>query len=212
MLIVLVGAPGAGKGTQATMLVERLGFKQLSTGDLLRANIKNKTKLGLMVADILVAGKLVSDDVLFEIVKEALPTAGDKVLLDGYPRTLQQAKDLDSLSGQYPVSGCIYLDVDQKILIGRLTGRRVCKGCGRSYHVEMNPSKTPGICDSCGEELITRPDDTLDKINVRLDVYEKETKPVLDFYKDTGLLYKVDGTGSTEDIYKRVSDLISSLD
>lgn len=212
MLIVLIGAPGAGKGTQAAMLVERLGFKQLSTGDLLRANIKNKTKLGLMVADILAAGKLVSDDVLFEIVKDALPKAGDKVLLDGYPRTVQQAKDLDSLSGAYPVNACIYLNVDQKILVNRLTGRRICKGCGKSYHIEFNPSKKEGVCDSCGEELITRPDDSLDKINVRLDVYEKETRPVLDFYKDTGLLYTIDGTGTTEEIYSRVSELISSLD
>ena len=137
---------------------------------------------------------------------------GDKVLLDGYPRTVQQAKDLDSLSGAYPVNACIYLNVDQKILLNRLTGRRICKGCGKSYHIEFNPSKKEGVCDSCGEELITRPDDSLDKINVRLDVYEKETRPVLDFYKDTGLLYTIDGTGTTEEIYSRVSELISSLD
>ena len=211
-LVLLVGAPGAGKGTQADLLVDKLGFKKLSTGDLLRKHIKEQTQLGKLVSDILASGRLVSDAILFEMIKEELPKSGEKVLLDGYPRTLQQARDLDSLSGLYPVAACVYLDVPESELLDRLTGRRICKGCGKSFHIKFDPPKVDGVCDACGDSLIIRPDDDIEKIKVRLDVFNKETKPIIYFYKDTGLLYTVDGIGSTEEIYKKIEDTIVGLD
>lgn len=205
MILVLTGAPGAGKGTQADLLAERCGYHKLSTGDALRKHVKLGTEIGKKAEAIMERGELVPDDVLFQILKEELGASEAKVtLLDGYPRNVSQAETLETLKDQHPVAGAIHLDVDREDLIERLSGRRVCSQCGATYHVSAAPPKKDAVCDQCGGELIQRSDDKPDSVATRLDVYEKNTAPVLDFYKERGLYHRVDGSGSKEEIFERL--------
>lgn len=212
MIVVLTGAPGAGKGTQADLLALRDGFKKISTGDALRTHIKSGTPIGLKARAFMDEGKLVPDEVLLEILKSEFESAkGQRILLDGYPRNRAQAEFLAHSVGQSGISACVHLDVEPSLLIGRISGRRTCSSCGASYHVLYSPSKVAGICDRCGAETIQRPDDDEAKVRVRLEVYEKDTKPILDFYKASGLYRRVEGTGSTEDVYQRIRLLIADV-
>ncbi|SME88768.1 adenylate kinase [Pseudobacteriovorax antillogorgiicola] len=212
MIVVITGAPGAGKGTQADLLVEKQGFRKISTGDALRRQIKLGTEVGKKASELMSAGKLVPDDVLLDILKaELAATTEEKILLDGYPRNLSQAETLKTLKEQYPVKAALHLDVDSDVLMSRLCGRRTCGNCGASFHVNFSPPKVEGVCDRCGGQLQQRPDDNEEKVRVRLDVYENETKPVLDFYQGEGLYVRVDGNGSTEEVFERISKAIQSL-
>lgn len=212
MIIVLTGAPGAGKGTQAALLTDRTDLVTLSTGDALRAQVKAKTEIGNKASAIMERGELVPDDVLLGILEAELSgLKGKTVLLDGYPRNVAQAETLDKLQDKYPVKSAIQLDVQRDELIQRLSGRRICSSCGQSYHIQYSPTKVDGKCDKCGSEVIQRKDDNAESVAVRLDVYEKNTRPVLDFYKEKGMLHVVEGVGSTEDIYNRLKTTIEGL-
>lgn len=210
MIVVLTGAPGAGKGTQADLLVERNNFYKLSTGDALRNQIKADTELGRSAKEFMNQGRLVPDDLLFNILQEELAGAGGrKVLLDGYPRNIDQAKTLSGLSDRWPVTMALHLDVAESELVSRLSGRRTCASCGASFHEVFNKPTVDGVCDRCGGELKQRPDDAEDKVKVRLDVYRESTEPVLEFYKERGLYQKVDGLGNTEDVFRRIDAALS---
>jgi adenylate kinase len=212
LIVILTGAPGAGKGTQADLLAEREGFKKISTGDALRKQIKEGTEIGNKAKSIMAEGKLVPDDVLLGILKAELDAArGFPILLDGYPRNVAQAKALQELVGKEGVRGAVHLEVDPNALVQRISGRRTCVNCGASYHVTTSPPKKDGICDRCGSGVIQRPDDTEEKVKVRLGVYESETRPVLDFYKNLGLYHRVDGNGTTESVYKALAAQLRSL-
>ena len=213
MIVVLTGAPGAGKGTQADLLAMRCGFRKLSTGDALRKHVKAGTEIGKIAGSIMERGELVSDDVLFRILKEELSSIAktDVVLLDGYPRNAAQAETLDSLKDQQPVKAAIQLEVPRTELISRLSGRRVCGNCGTSFHVSENPPRKEGVCDKCSSALVQRPDDKPESIAVRLDVYEKNTRPVLDFYRKKGVFRQVEGTGKPEEIYQSLKKVIDAL-
>ena len=213
MIVILTGAPGAGKGTQADLLSARCGFKKVSTGDALRKHVKLGSPIGKVAAAVMERGELVSDDVLLQVVSEELKgfRAEDVVLLDGYPRNLGQAKALDGLGGLHSIAKVLHLDVDRMELIGRLSGRRVCSGCGATFHVTENPPSRSDTCDRCGGHLVQRPDDRAESVAVRLDVYERSTKPILDFYSTKGLYESVNGVGSLEEIYSRLEQHIRAL-
>jgi adenylate kinase len=213
MIVVLTGAPGAGKGTQADLLAQRNGYRKLSTGDALRKHVKQGTEIGKVAGAIMERGELVPDDVLFKILEKELGQLGmrDVVLLDGYPRNISQAQTLDTLKATQPVKAAIHLDVPRDELISRLSGRRVCGQCGATYHVRENPAKRPDVCDKCGGKLAQRADDKPESVAVRLDVYEKNTRPVLDFYSKRGLYRQIGGQGTPESIYKDLKRTIDSL-
>jgi adenylate kinase len=212
LIVILTGAPGAGKGTQADLLAQREGFKKISTGDALRKHIKEGTEIGNKAKSIMAEGKLVPDDVLLGILQSELEAAsGFPILLDGYPRNVAQARALQELVGKDGIRGAVHLEVDPNALVQRISGRRTCGGCGASYHVTANPPKAEKICDRCGSELVQRPDDTEEKVKVRLGVYESETRPVLEFYKNLGLYHRVDGNGNTESVYKALAAQLRSL-
>lgn len=181
MNILLFGPPGAGKGTQSTLLIERKGMKHISTGDLFRANIKNKTPLGIRTKEILDKGELVPDDITIGIVEEELKKLnGSAFILDGFPRTVVQAEALGKLLGktQLKLDRAIFLEVPFDRLMKRLSGRRVCKNCGTVYHVDAKPPKRAGVCDVCGGEVIQRPDDKAEVIGTRLKAYDESTAPL----------------------------------
>ncbi len=204
MIVVLTGAPGAGKGTQADLLARREGYRKLSTGDALRKHVKAATEIGLLAGAVMERGELVSDDLLFLILKEELSSISqaETILLDGYPRNLAQAQALDTLAAIHPVTAAVLLDVPRDELVSRLSGRRVCGGCGTSFHITEQPSKVDGICDRCGGQLGQRPDDKPASVAVRLDVYEKTTRPILEYYRKKGVFREVVGTGEPEVVFQ----------
>lgn len=210
MMILLIGAPGAGKGTQADLLVGKKGFRKISTGDALRKHVKLGTSVGKQAESIMARGELVSDDVLLQILKEELGTnTSETVILDGYPRNVAQAKTLAQLESSHPMLACVHLDLNRDEIVARLSGRRVCASCGASFHVDSAPSKVSGICDKCGGKLIQRPDDEPKSISVRLDVYDKNTEPVLDYYRQRHLYRRVNGAGEQEKIFQEILDVIA---
>ncbi|MFY7929586.1 MAG: adenylate kinase [Oligoflexus sp.] len=212
MIIILTGAPGAGKGTQADLLSQREGFKKISTGDALRKHIREGTAVGTKAKSIMAEGKLVPDEVLLGILQSELEAAGGlPVLLDGYPRNIAQAEALLGLVGAGAIRGVVHLDVEKQLLVDRISGRRTCSNCGASYHIVTGPTRVAGICDRCGGETVQRPDDQESKVRVRLEVYETETRPILDFYKGLGLYHQIDGSRSTEEVYGRLAQLLRSL-
>ena len=212
MIFVLTGAPGAGKGTQADLLVEKAGFRKISTGDALRKQIKLGTEVGKNASSYMEQGKLVPDSVLLDILKAELgEDKEEKLLLDGYPRNLAQAETLDTFSEINPIKGAIHLDVDQGALMTRLCGRRTCTNCGATFHMEFSPPKVDGVCDKCNGDLAQRPDDNEEKVRVRLEVYENETKPVLDYYRNKGMYARVDGNAETDVVFQRLIDVIEGL-
>lgn len=194
MIIIMLGAPGTGKGTVAGILQEKLGIKQVSTGDIFRKNIKEGTKLGKLSKEYMDQGKLVPDEITIEIIKDRLNEQDVKngVILDGFPRTVEQAKVLDKIleeRGQ-KVDKVINLSTPEQEIIERIVNRRICSNqeCRKIYNLILNPPKVEGICDRCGSKLITRKDDTEETVKERIKDYNIETKPLIDFYKDKGIL------------------------
>ncbi len=207
MRVILLGAPGAGKGTQAKVIMEKEGIPQISTGDMLRAAVAAGTSLGLKVKDIMSSGGLVSDDLIVALVKEriAQPDCAKGFLFDGFPRTIPQAEAL--IRENVQIDRVIEIDVPDADIIARLSGRRVHESSGRVYHVEHNPPKVPGRDDVTGEPLIQRPDDTEDTVRKRLQVYHEQTKPLVDFYCNQGggaVYRRVEGVGSVNEISNKV--------
>lgn len=210
MNIVLFGAPGAGKGTQSSLLIERQRMVQISTGDLFRAAIKNKTELGVKAQTYMDKGELVPDSIVIGMVEEVLSKKPGAIILDGFPRTVNQAEALDSLLKklQVTIGKAIFLEVPYETLFKRLTGRRVCKNCGAVYHIESKPTKKGQVCDNCGGDVVQRNDDKEDVIANRLKAYEEFTMPLKNYYKKTGLYVEVDGNRDTENVYKSIHALI----
>ncbi len=207
MRVILLGAPGAGKGTQAKLIVEKMGIPQISTGDMLRAAVAAGTALGLQVKDIMTSGGLVSDDLIIALVKEriAQPDCAKGFLFDGFPRTIPQAEAM--LRENVQIDRVIEIDVPDQDIIARLSGRRVHESSGRVYHIEHNPPKVVGVDDVTGESLIQRPDDTEDTVRKRLQVYHDQTKPLVNFYQQQGgsnVYRNVPGVGSVADIGSKV--------
>lgn len=211
MNIILFGAPGAGKGTQSEFLINRLGMTQISTGDLFRAAIKNKTDLGRKAQEYMDKGQLVPDSIVIGMVEEVLKNGVKNFVLDGFPRTVAQAEALDALLGKMNLSidKSIFLEVPMAVLMSRLTGRRVCRNCGAVYHVDSKPTRKDGICDNCGGEVYQRNDDKAEVIGTRLKAYEEFTSPLKAFYQRTGKYVEVDGDRATETVFGEIKKLIS---
>ena len=212
MNIVLFGAPGAGKGTQSTLLVERLGMFQISTGDLFRAAIKNKTELGKQAQSFMDKGELVPDSIVIGMVDEVLANNENKsFILDGFPRTRAQAEALGTILSQrgLAIGKAVFLEVPREELLGRLTGRRVCKSCGAVYHVQAKPPKIAGVCDVCGGEVIQRNDDKEEVIATRLKSYEENTLPLRAYYKELGKYVEINGARETEAVYSEIKNILS---
>ncbi|MFB6161493.1 MAG: adenylate kinase [Haloferacaceae archaeon] len=197
--VLLLGAPGAGKGTQSKRLAERYDIEHVTTGDALRANRDMETEYGTP-REFMEAGELVPDPVVNEIVAEALSNA-DGYVLDGYPRNLSQAEYLSEITD---LDAVVYLAVPRDELVSRLTGRRVCPECGANYHVEFEPPEEPGVCDDCGAELVQRDDDTEETVRERLRVYDEETAPVVEHYRGTAEFVEVDGDRSPDEVFEAV--------
>ena len=214
MNIVLLGPPGAGKGTQAKRLEELRGLKQLSTGDMLRAAVAAGTPLGLQAKQVMESGKLVRDDLMVAMLAEriAQPDCAKGFILDGFPRTVEQAEALDAMlakTGHGKIDKVIELAVDEPELIKRIAGRFACAGCGEGYHDIFKQPKTPGVCDRCGgTEFVRRPDDRPEAVAVRLEAYRRQTAPILPYYQSRGLLKRVDGMASPEDVAKQIDRVL----
>ncbi len=210
MNLILFGAPGAGKGTQSSLLIERKGMTQISTGDLFRAAIKGQTDLGKKAQEYMDKGQLVPDSIVIGMVEEVLQKGVKNFILDGFPRTVAQAEALDNLLNKMTLSigKAIFLEVPMEILMDRLTGRRVCKNCGAVYHIVSKPTKTEGKCDNCGGEVIQRNDDKADVIETRLKNYQEFTSPLKEFYKKSGKYIVVDGNRDTAQVYKEIEKII----
>jgi adenylate kinase len=212
MGIILLGPPGAGKGTQAKKLTQAFAIPQISTGDMLRAAVKNGTALGTQAKAFMDAGGLVPDEVVIGIVKERLaePDCGKGFILDGFPRTIPQAEALDRVTKELgkEIRFVLSLEVDQNDLMERLCGRRTCTGCGAMYHVKFNPPKAEGKCDKCGTALIQRDDDKEETIKNRLGNYNKATAPLLDYYKSSGKIRSVMASGEIDAIYAGIVKIL----
>ena len=213
MKLVILGPPGAGKGTQAEYIVKRYNIPHISTGDIFRENIKNNTELGKKAKSYMDKGLLVPDDLVIALVEDRLnkDDAKEGFLLDGFPRTVAQAVSLDSIldKNDDKLTKVINISVDPEILIERAVGRRVCKTCGMTYHVKFNPPKEEGVCDKDGTKLIQRDDDTEETVKTRISVYFDQTAPLIDYYRAQNLLVDIDGA---KDIDKVFEDIVSGLE
>lgn len=213
MKLVILGPPGAGKGTQAEYIVKRYNIPHISTGDIFRENIKNNTELGKKAKSYMDKGLLVPDDLVIALVEDRLnkEDAKEGFLLDGFPRTVAQAVSLDSIldKNDDKLTKVINISVDPEILIERAVGRRVCKTCGMTYHVKFNPPKEEGICDKDGTKLIQRDDDTEETVKTRISVYFDQTAPLIDYYRAQNLLIDIDGA---KEIDKVFDDIVIGLE
>lgn len=208
MRIVLLGPPGVGKGTQAAKLADHLGVPRISTGDILRRNVAQGTPLGQEAKAFMEAGKLVPDELVIAMTAERLkePDAKRGFILDGFPRTITQAKALELMT---PLDHVVNFYVEPEELIKRSSGRRVCPNCEAVYHVVSNPPRKEGICDKCGMKLVTRPDDREDVVRTRIETYEKQTAPLIQHYKEKGLLREVYASGLIDEIALRVQEALA---
>ncbi|MGB9791926.1 MAG: adenylate kinase [Thermacetogeniaceae bacterium] len=215
MRLLIMGPPGAGKGTQAGRISECYGIPHISTGDIFRAAIKAGTELGMKIKGYLDAGQLVPDEVTIEVIKERLrePDCSKGFLLDGFPRTIPQAEALDSMLKELGthLDAVLNIVVSNDVLLRRLTGRRICRKCGAPYHVDFNPPAVPGVCDRCGGELYQRSDDTEETVRERLDVYTRQTAPVLKYYEEQGLLREINGELEIEDVWREIQSVLRGL-
>lgn len=208
MKIIMLGAPGAGKGTQAKMIADKYGVPHVSTGDIFRENIKNGTELGMEAKKYMDQGLLVPDELTVKILLDRVsqPDCKNGYVLDGFPRTIPQAEVLDKALAELgeSIDYAIDVDVPDENIVKRMSGRRACISCGATYHVVHVPPKKEGICDRCGSELILRDDDKPETVKNRLDVYHKQTQPLIDFYTKKGVLKTVDGTVDMQDVFKAI--------
>jgi len=208
MNIILMGPPGAGKGTQATKLVTNHGLVQISTGDMFRKEIKENSKLGVIAEMFIKHGHLVPDDITIDIVRERLSMEDIKggFILDGFPRTIVQARALESITKQFGITidAIINLEVEFDKLVRRLSSRRVCRECGATYNLEFKPSKVAGICDICNGELYQRSDESEEAVKVRLQTYTRQTRPLIDYYTMKGSLKRIDGNQDVEDVFSDI--------
>lgn len=203
--IVLLGPPGSGKGTQAERLEDELGFVRLSTGDLLREAVRNQTELGKQAKEFMDAGQLVPNELVIGLMKERIDNMEGGYILDGFPRTVQQAEVLESITS---IDHAINLDVDDEELVSRLTKRRSCPDCNAVFHLLYKPPKTEGVCDRCNGELYQRSDDSEETVRNRLKVYRESTFPLIDFYGKRGVLRNIDGIGDIDDIFQAIKALL----
>ena len=210
--VVLLGPPGAGKGTQAKKISEKYNILHISTGDIFRENIKNGTELGKKAQEYMNAGKLVPDEVTIGIVRESLakPECAEGFMLDGFPRTLDQAIALDGILKDLGIklTGVVNISVPDSELVGRVTGRRICKACGHTYHITFNPSKVEDVCDKCGGNLYQRDDDKEETVKNRLGAYHSQTEPLIEYYKKQGVFMDINGL---QDINKVYADVKAAL-
>ncbi len=215
MRIVLLGAPGAGKGTQAKKLIEKYGIPQISTGDILRKAVADGTPLGKEAKSYMDKGELVPDSVVIGLVKERLQQDDCKkgFILDGFPRNTSQAETLDQVLDEMgmPLQVALSVDVDFDVLMKRLTGRRTCKSCGQMYNIYFSPPQKEGVCDKCGGELYQRDDDKEETIKKRLEVYEAQTAPLIDYYEKKGILKRVNGVGNIDEIFANICAILDSI-
>ena len=215
--ILIMGGPGAGKGTMSAKIVEKYNVCHISTGDIFRSEIGNQTELGMMAKSYMDKGLLVPDEVTNQMVKSYLENLEDKkngFLLDGYPRTIDQAKAFDALSegSDLAIDTVIAMELDFSVLSGRITGRRLCTNCGEIYHMVTKPPKQEGVCDNCGGELYQRKDDTEESLKVRLDEYSRQTEPVLDFYEKKGLVKHINADQPIEKVWQDVQAALESAE
>lgn len=212
MKIIMLGAPGAGKGTQAKRIAAKYDIPHISTGDIFRANIKNNTELGQKAKTFMDKGELVPDELVVDLIMDRFKEAdcANGYVLDGFPRTIPQAEALDkalSANGE-AVDFAINVEVPDENIINRMSGRRACVGCGATYHIVYNPTKVEGVCDACGEKLILRDDDQPETVKNRLSVYHEQTQPLIEYYSKKDVLKEVDGTKDMEDVF---SDIVAVL-
>lgn len=206
--IVLLDPPGAGKGTQAERIIEKYGIPQISTGDIFRANIKNGTELGKKAKEYMDRGDLVPDELVVDLVKDRLDQddCKDGFMLDGFPRTVFQAQELDKImeAKGLKINCVLNIDVAPEKLVKRIAGRRVCKQCGATYNVDSKPTKVEGICDKCGGEVYQRADDTEETVKNRIKVYFDQTAPLIDYYKASGVIANVNGDQAMENVFSEI--------
>ena len=208
MKIIMLGAPGAGKGTQAKKIAEKYGIPHISTGDIFRANIKNQTELGMKAKAFMDQGALVPDELTLELIMDRFTNDDCKngYVLDGFPRTIPQAEALTKALAdkQDAVDYAINVDVPDEAIVTRMSGRRACLACGGTYHIKFNPTKAEGICDACGGELVLRNDDKPETVQKRLDVYHEQTQPLIDYYQTQNILKEVDGTLPLDEVFQAI--------
>ena len=213
MKLILLGAPGAGKGTQAEKICEKLNIPAISTGNILRAAVKDGTEMGLKAKSYMDAGQLVPDEVVIGIIKDRLVEDDCKngFMLDGFPRNVAQAEQLDAFLNEKGIAlnKVINIEVDKEKLVARAVGRRICKSCGATYHIEFNPSKEEGVCDICKGELYQRADDNEETVSKRIQVYLDETKPLADYYSKKGIIADIDGQQSIDKVF---NDIVTALE
>ncbi len=213
MRLILLGPPGSGKGTQANLLQDKFNIPKISTGDILRAAVKDNTDLGKQAKRFMDKGELVPDEIVIGLIKERIvePDCEAGYILDGFPRTILQAEKLEETLAamDQEIDSVVDLEVDPEELLVRLIGRSTCKNCGAMFHQTSHPPKVAGVCDECGGELYQRPDDNEETIVKRLEVYNKETAPLKDFYREQGKLKSVQGRGGMEDIFSKLCDLVT---
>jgi len=209
---ILLGPPGSGKGTQAERLTAQYGMPQISTGEIFRYNISNETELGKKVKEYVSSGALVPDELVVDLVLDRLTQDDAKAgwLLDGFPRTIPQA---DAFTANLKETGSaidrvLYITVPADVLIKRITGRQVCEACGKTYNINSFPTKTPGVCDACGGKVATRADDTEETARNRIEVYEEQTQPLVEYYRNAGLLTEFDGTEPVDETYAKIEAVI----
>ncbi|WP_455950494.1 adenylate kinase [Eubacterium sp.] len=214
MKIIMLGAPGAGKGTQAKMIAEKYNIPHISTGDIFRANIKNGTELGKKAKSYMDKGQLVPDELTLDLIMDRFKEDDCKngYVLDGFPRTIPQAEALDTAlkANGEKVDFAIDVDVPDENIVKRMGGRRACVNCGATYHIVYSPTKVEGKCDKCGEELIVRDDDKPETVLSRLEVYHNQTQPLIDYYNKQGILKTVDGTVDMKDVFKAIVDILGA--
>ncbi len=212
MKIIMLGAPGAGKGTQAKKIAAKYSIPHISTGDIFRANIKNGTELGNKAKTYMDQGLLVPDELVVDLVVDRVKQddCTNGYVLDGFPRTIPQAEALDKALAAIgeKMDYAIDVDVPDENIVHRMSGRRACVGCGATYHLEYAPTKTEGICDACGKELIFRDDDKPETVKKRLGVYHEQTQPLIDYYTNAGILKTVDGTIDINDVFQAIVDIL----